>query len=121
MPVFRCCARACSSDARILASAAISSIQVAVGMPPAIASCAPSGVVMPPAVATEPRVAAVLGGSGAVGTEVVKHLSSRPEQWSLVLLLLRRSVPALATLPRVREHVLAMGDEAALQSRPGRL
>jgi hypothetical protein len=29
-----------------------------------------------------PRVAAVLGGSGAVGTQLVKHLAARPDKWS---------------------------------------
>ena len=58
------------------------------------------------------RVAAVLGGSGAVGTELVKHLSARPEYWSKVVLLNRRST-ALAGLPRVEEHVVEMADSLA--------
>lgn len=57
-----------------------------------------------------PRVAAVLGGSGAVGTEVVQQLVSRPEEWGKVLLVNRRNVAALAALPRVSEHVVDMPD-----------
>jgi NAD(P)-dependent dehydrogenase (short-subunit alcohol dehydrogenase family) len=70
---------------------------------------------------TEARVAAVLGGSGAVGKELVRHLVSRPGQWASIVVLNRRPVADLNTLPRVSEQIVSMDSEAKLESETERI
>jgi len=71
-------------------------------MAPVLASCA--------AIA---RTAAVLGATGAVGTELVNTLVD--QGWNVVLLN-RRSVDKFTNKPNITQHIVPMDDESALES-----
>lgn len=63
--------------------------------------------------------AAVLGATGAVGSQVLKVICSRPQQWSRVVLVSRREIPSEA-LPvhdgvEIVQLTTDMNDEAELQ------
>ena len=60
--------------------------------------------------------AVVLGGTGAVGGQVLKHLLSRPEKWSNVVLIGRRKI-ALEPHPgvEVEQHLCDMTDPDTLR------
>ena len=72
-----------------------------------------------PACATTmaPLTAAVLGATGAVGKEVVRHLSARPS-WTRIIVLNRREVEYADS--KVEQHVVKM-DEATLEADTARI
>ena len=65
-----------------------------------------------------PLTAAVLGATGAVGKEVVRHLSARP-LWGRIIVLNRREVEYDAD-SKVEQHVVEM-DEAPLHAATARI
>lgn len=62
--------------------------------------------------AAAPLTAAILGATGAVGKELVGHLTAR-DQWSKIIVLNRRLV-SYPDSPKIEQHVVPMTDDASL-------
>ena len=56
-----------------------------------------------------------------MGKELVRHLVSHPGQWASIVVLNRRPVADLNTLPRVSEQIVSMDSEAKLESETERI